>query len=204
MLLLLLACAPHPVAPTVPAPVAPRTVERPWVAVFDTTAGTFLVEVHPDWAPLGAARFRELIDQHVWDGARFYRVLPGFAAQWGLAADPAVSKHWQALPIQDDPPGAPNRRGTVALAATGEPNSRSLQAFVNLADNPTLDALGFRPFGEVIQGMDVVERFYSGYGEALGGAGHPDQLTALDQGEPYFAASFPRLDQILTVKAAPL
>lgn len=193
MTLLLLACASRAPAPPVVAPSAPPAG---WTASFHTTKGDFVVAVHPEWAPIGAARFAELIDAKVWEGARFYRVIPGFVAQWGAAADPLVSAAWAERSLRDDPPQVSNWRGTVSFAATGAPNSRSYQAFINLADNRFLDEMGFAPVGIVSSGMDVVDQIYGGYGE---GANGPQQLRVIAEGEPYLAASFPDLDTILTV-----
>ncbi len=197
MLTLLLACATTR-APVTP-PVDPTT---PWHARLDTTEGEVLLLVHPEWAPRAAARFGELVEADAYSGARIYRVVPGFVAQWGLAADPKVTATWQARPIRDELPRTNNRRGTVTFAASGAPDSRSLQVFVNLADNRHLDRSGFAPFAEVIAGMDVVDRWYSGYGEGAPMGTGPDQPTAMMQGEAYFARAFPELDQIRDVERA--
>lgn len=192
MILLLLACAGRAPAST-PVVAPPPTT---WTAQFETSKGAFVVTVHPEWAPIGAARFAELIDAKLWEGARFYRVIPGFVAQWGAAADPTRSAAWAERSIRDDVPQVSNWRGTVSFAATGAPDSRSYQAFINLADNRYLDEMGFAPVGLVTTGMEVVDQIYGGYGD---GPNAPQQLRVIDEGEAYLAASFPDLDRILTV-----
>src|ERR1700733_10653523 len=112
---------------------------------LDTSRGPVVIEVTRADAPIGADRFYNLVKAKYFDGARFFRVIPGFMAQFGLAADPAVSKAWD-VPIQDDPVKTSNVRGTVTFAATGSPNSRSTQLFINFADNARLASQRFAPF----------------------------------------------------------
>jgi peptidyl-prolyl cis-trans isomerase A (cyclophilin A) len=162
---------------------------------FNTTKGPFTVLVHRDWSPRGADRFYELVSLHYFDGNYFFRVLPGFIVQWGINGDPKVAKDWSVLNIPDDPPKITNKTGTVTFATAG-PNSRSTQVFVNLNDNGRLDAQGFTPFGEVSEGMDVVQKFYSGYGEGAPNGSGPDQNAITDIGNPYLEEHFPRLDHI--------
>jgi len=160
---------------------------------FDTTKGPILIEVTRDLAPIGADRFYNLVKAKYFDGARFFRVAPGFVVQWGIAASPDTTKAWD-VPIQDDPVKTSNTRGTVTFAATAAPNSRSTQLFINLADNARLDAMGFAPFGKVISGMDAVDQINPQYGEK------PDQQAAEQQGNSYFESNFPRLDYIKTAR----
>ena len=160
---------------------------------FTTSKGPFVVEVHRDWAPNGADRFYELVNNHFYDEARFFRVVPNFVVQWGIQADPAVQLNWRTKTIPDDPVAQTNRRGTITFATSG-PNSRTTQLFINLADNPRLDALGFAPFGQVISGMSVVEGLYSGYGQT------PDQNQIQMQGNAYLQSQFPKLDYIQTAR----
>src|SRR5579871_3861457 len=133
-------------------------------AKFTTSAGDFIVEVHRDWAPLGADRFYNLVRRGFFTNASFFRVVPGFVVQFGLSADPAVNNAWHQAVIQDDPVKQSNKRGTLVFATSGA-NSRTTQLFINFADNAPLDRMGFAPFGEVIEGMDVVDKIYAGYGE---------------------------------------
>ncbi len=159
---------------------------------FVTSRGPFVVEVHPDWAPTGAKRFRDLVQDHYFDGARFFRVVPNFVVQFGLAADPAKTKKWNTS-ITDDPVTHTNRTGAIVFATAG-PNTRTAQLFINLASNQSLDEQGFAPFGEVTDGMDVVQKIYPGYGET------PRQDLIEQQGNEYLIANFPKLDYIKTAK----
>ena len=160
---------------------------------FDTTKGPFTVEVHRDWAPLGADRFYELVKAGFYDGARFFRVVPAFVVQWGIHKDPVTQYTWRTKTIADDPVTQSNRRGTVTFATSG-PNSRTTQLFVNLADNASLDGQGFAPFGQVISGLNVVMNLYSGYGQT------PDQQQIQLQGNAYLTSQFPNLDYIRTAR----
>src|SRR5580692_5989420 len=130
---------------------------------MDTSRGLVVIEVTRALAPNGADRFYNLVKAKYYDGARFFRVIPGFMAQFGIAADPAMTKVWD-VPIQDDPVKTSNVRAAVTFAQTSEPNSRSTQLFINYGDNSRLDASRFAPFGKVTKGMEVVDKIYSGYG----------------------------------------
>ncbi len=163
---------------------------------FSTTKGPFTVLVHRDWSPHGADRFYELATLHYFDDNYFFRVLPGFIVQWGINGDPKVAKDWSVLNIADDPPKVSNKPGTVTFAAASSANTRSTQVFINLNNNTRLDPQGFTPFGEVSEGMDVVEKFYAGYGEGPPTGTGPDQNAITDIGNPYLEEHFPRLDHI--------
>ena len=134
-------------------------------AKFTTTAGDFVVEVHRDWAPLGADRFYNLVRYGYFTNAAFFRVIPGFVAQFGLSATPAINKVWDTAKIADDPVVQSNKRGTIVFATAG-PNTRTRQFFINYADNSRLDGMGFAPFGTVVEGMDAVDKMYANYGES--------------------------------------
>ena len=164
-------------------------------AKFTTTKGDFVVEVTRAWAPLGADRFYNLVKNHFFDGAAFFRVLPGFVAQFGLSPRPEVSGVWATAAIKDDPVKESNLTGYLTFATSG-PNTRTTQLFINLADNRSLDGMGFAPFGKVVDGMDVVKQFYSGYGEGAPGGSGPDQGRITNEGKPYLDKNFPRLDSI--------
>jgi peptidyl-prolyl cis-trans isomerase A (cyclophilin A) len=166
-------------------------------AKFTTTKGDFVVEVTRAWAPLGADRFYNLVKNHYFDGAAFFRVLPGFVAQFGLSARPEVSRAWASANIKDDPVTQSNLTGYLTFATAG-PNTRTTQLFINLADNQTLDRMGFSPFGKVVEGMDVVQQFYSGYGEGAPGGHGPDQGRIRNEGKTYLDKNFPLLDSIKT------
>ncbi|MGH7690906.1 MAG: peptidylprolyl isomerase, partial [Gemmatimonadaceae bacterium] len=135
---------------------------------FQTSRGPFTVAVTRALSPNGADRFYQLVTSGYFTDVRFFRVVPGFVAQFGMNGDPTVNAEWTAKTIPDDSVRATNARGTLVFAKSG-PNSRSNQLFINLADNARLDAMGFPPFGHVISGMSVVDSIYSGYGE------QPDQ-----------------------------
>lgn len=162
-----------------------------WKAKFETTKGDFVVEVHPDWAPIGAARFEELVTSGYYDGNKFFRVVPGFMVQWGMHGDPATNAKWQDNGIDDEPVKQSNRRGLITFAKRGIPNSRTTQLFVNYGNNGNLDGMGFAPFGEVIEGMDVVDAINAEYGES------PDQMAIRAEGNAYLEREFPRLDGII-------
>jgi len=158
-------------------------------ASFTTSAGNFTVQVHRDWAPLGADRFYNLVRRGFFTNASFFRVVPGFVVQFGLSADPAVNKVWDEAKIQDDPVKQTNKRGSLVFATAG-PNTRTTQLFINFGDNTRLDGMGFAPFGEVVEGMDVVDKIYSGYGE------QPRQDLITAQGDAYISKNFPKIDKI--------
>jgi cyclophilin family peptidyl-prolyl cis-trans isomerase len=179
----------QPAAPAEkPAPPAPAA--NTYKVRFVTSKGPIVLEVHNDWAPIGAAHFRELVKAGYYNGARFFRVVPRFVVQFGLAAKPSVTKKWDKA-IKDDPVTQTNRTGSLAFATMG-PNTRTAQIFINLVSNQRLDSQGFAPFAQVIEGMDVVEHLYSGYGE------NPDQEAITKQGNAYLEKNFPNLDYIKT------
>jgi len=160
-------------------------------AAFDTSVGSFVIEVHREWAPKGADRFYNLVMNGFFDNARFFRVMPGFMVQFGINGDPEIQKHWANANLQDDPVTQKNLRGYVTFAKTGSPNSRSTQVFINFADRNTfLDSQGFAPFGQVISGMDVVDKINAGYGEK------PDQMRIQAEGNKYLNSQFPKLDYV--------
>lgn len=164
-------------------------------ARFSTTKGDFVIAVHRAWAPRGADRFYNLVRSGYYDGVRFFRVLPGFVAQFGIHGDTAVSKAWRDRVIQDDPVRRTNVRGMVTYA-TGGPGTRTTQVFINYGNNDALDAQGFAPFGQVVEGMEVVDALYSAYGEGAPRGRGPEQYRLQVEGEKYLARQFPRLDQI--------
>ena len=163
---------------------------------FETSQGPFTVEVHRDWGPHGADRFYELVRDRFFDGQKFFRVRAGFIAQFGLHGDPHVIAKWKSRTIPDDPVKQSNVRGTLAYAMTG-PGTRSTQIYINLADNSRLDNEGFAPFARVVDGMDVVDRLYSGYGESAGGGMRGGKQGPIEEdGNAYLERNFPKLDLI--------
>jgi cyclophilin family peptidyl-prolyl cis-trans isomerase len=175
--------------------------ETPVPAVFrvkiETTAGHFVIEAHRDWAPHGVDRLHELVITKFFNDSRFFRVVPGFVAQFGIAGKPAVAQAWRYKTIPDDPVIKSNLRGFVSYAMTG-PDTRTTQLFINLVDNSRLDAQGFAPIGQVVEGMEVVDKLYSGYGETSGGgmrAGKQDKL--FEEGNAWLDRDFPKLDKLI-------
>ena len=167
-------------------------------ANFDTSKGTFVIQVTRDWAPIGADRFYNLVKNGFYDDVRFFRVIDGFMAQFGIHGNPAVQSAWRNANLQDDPVKGSNKRGMVTFATAG-PNTRTTQLFVNFGNNTGLDRQGFAPFGEVVQGMDVVDKLYNGYGEGAPSGKGPNQGRMQTEGNAYLNKEFPRLD---FVKAA--
>ncbi len=172
-------------------------------ANFDTTKGRFVVQVTRDWAPAGADRFYNLVKNGFFNEARFFRVIPNFMVQFGMHGDPKVQKAWQTARLRDDPVKQGNQRGRIVFAHAG-PNSRTTQLFINFRDNSrALDGQGFASFGEVVEGMDVVDRIYSGYGESSDGGGKgPTQARIAAEGNAYLGKSFPQLDYIKSAAIA--
>ncbi len=162
---------------------------------FQTTKGTVLIEATRDWAPLGVDRFYNLVRIGFFKEAAFFRAVKDFIVQFGVSGDPAVNKVWSIATIPDDPPGMSNKRGYLAFAKGGA-NSRTTQLFINLKDNPDLDGSGFVPVARVIEGMDVVDGLYTGYGE-LHPVGNGPRFQLLNlQGNTYLKMHFPKMDYI--------
>jgi len=162
---------------------------------LETSKGDIIVQVHKEWAPLGAERFIELVKSGFYDKARFFRVVAGFMVQFGITGDPNVQAKWREAIIQDDPVTQSNTRGKLSFATKG-PGSRTSQVFINLVDNVRLDQAGFAPFAEVVSGIEVVDQLYSGYGEGAPRGSGPDQSLIQTQGNAYLERDFPRLDFI--------
>lgn len=161
---------------------------------FVTTKGEFTVHVTRAWAPVGADRFYNLVKHRYFDGCAFFRVIPGFVAQFGISPYPVVAKAWDNAKIKDDPVVHHNTPGTVVYAAEQAKNTRTTQLFINFGDNTrNLDPQGFAPFGEVTgNGMDVVKQFYGGYGGDL------DQEAITNGGAAYIKSKYPQMDSIKT------
>jgi homoserine O-acetyltransferase len=181
---------------TQPAPEVYRVLIK-------TTKGNITLEVTRALAPRGADRFYHLVEVGFYNDSRFYRVITGRFAQFGIAGDPAIAKIWQNERFPDDPVKDTNVRGTFAFAMTG-PDARTTQIYVNTGDQSRLDAMGFAPFGKVVEGMDVVDSLYAGYAEQSGGgmrAGHQGKL--FDEGNAYLDREFPLLDKLLRAEIVP-
>jgi peptidyl-prolyl cis-trans isomerase A (cyclophilin A) len=201
--------APKAALPSEPSPEAkrkalldPKSAEinqqapPTYTVKFETSKGDFIVAVHRDWAPAGADRFYNLVRMGYYDDVRFFRVISGFMAQVGINGDPALNAVWKDAAIKDDPVTQSNTRGRVTFAMRGTPNSRTTQIFINYANNSSLDQQRFAPFGEVIEGMEVVDSLYAGYGEGAPRGGGPDQGKIQSNGNAYLKMRFPKLDYI--------
>lgn len=171
------------------------------VITLTTSAGEIEILVRRAWSPRGADRLHYLASHRFFDGARFFRVVPGFVVQFGLSGTPPVDSAWSERPLADDPVKGSNKRGTIVFATSG-PNTRTTQLFINLADNAQLDAMGFAPLGVVRKGMDVVDRLYMEYGEGAPMGNGPDQMRLKRDGNQYLGALFPKLDSIVRTVAA--
>jgi peptidyl-prolyl cis-trans isomerase A (cyclophilin A) len=210
-LLLLAAAAPaqqtaaKPKSPAQPKKAAKASDQAPVVyqARFETSKGVFVIEVTRAWAPRGADRFYKLVKSGYYDGCRFFRVIAGFMVQFGINGDPAANATWNGATLTDDPVVKSNLRGFVSFAMRG-PDTRTTQVFINFDDrNANLDGMGFAPFGRVVEGMEVVDSLYSGYGEGAPRGRGPDQGRIQEEGNKYLAARFPKLDYIVKAVIVP-
>jgi peptidyl-prolyl cis-trans isomerase A (cyclophilin A) len=172
-------------------------------ATEQPTSTFFIVEIKPEWAPLGAQRFLQLVESKFFDNCRFFRALPNFMAQFGIAADPKATAYWRKKNIPDDPVIASNERGYLTYAMAG-PNTRTSQLFINFRSNAFLDKQKFAPFGRVVEGLETaVDAIYTGYGEGGNGKGTdgkgPNQNMLNNKGEAYLQELFPKLTIIHSV-----
>ena len=163
-----------------------------FTALFETSAGNFKIQVTRDWAPRGADRFYNLVRHGFFDEQRFFRVVPGFVVQWGMSGDPELNKVWNDAVILDDMVKQSNKRGRITFAAQSRPNTRTTQMFINYGDNLNLDGMRFAPFGEVVEGMEVVDAINAEYGQ------QPSQGQIGGRGNAYLEENFPSLDYIKT------
>jgi peptidyl-prolyl cis-trans isomerase A (cyclophilin A) len=196
-----------PPAPKKAAPAAAADLLKPgtlkarspevYKVKLTTTKGDVIIQVNRVWAPIGADRFYNLVRGGFFKDAAFFRTIPNFMTQFGIPARPDVAAAWAHADLIDDRVTQSNKRGMVTFAKTSLPNSRSTQIFINYGDNVFLDPQGFAPFGQVIQGMDVVDKFFSGYGDS------PDQGRITAQGKAYLDKSFPNLDHIVNAVVMP-
>lgn len=169
---------------------------------FETTKGNFTVEVTRSLAPQGADRFYNLVRSGYFKDVAFFRVIPGFMCQFGIHGDPKIAATWQKAQIPDDPVKGSNTRGAITFA-TGGPNTRTTQLFINFGDNSRLDSTGFSPFGKVSEGMDVVDKINGEYGEGAPGGRGPNQRRIQTEGNPYLKKDFPNLDYIKSASVLP-
>lgn len=162
---------------------------------FETTKGPFVVEARSDWAPKGAERFYNLVHHGFFTDVAFFRAIDGFMVQFGISGSPTIAKAWKDAVFPDDPVKQMNRRGNISFATSG-PDSRTTQMFINYVDNFRLDKMGFAPFARVVEGMDVVDSLYKGYGEGAPGGRGPSQGRIQAEGNAYLGKDFPELDYI--------
>jgi cyclophilin family peptidyl-prolyl cis-trans isomerase len=167
---------------------------------FETSRGPFVVRARRPWAPVGVDRFYHLVQLGYYDDNRFFRVIEGFMAQFGIHGNPAVTEAWRGLEIPPDSVRQQNIRGTVTFAMRGTPDTRTTQLFINFGDNSNLDAMGFAPIGAVVEGMGVVDSLYAGYGDGYPDGSGPEQERFMRNGNAYVTASFPKLDYIKTAR----
>ncbi|GAX13569.1 hypothetical protein FisN_3Lh137 [Fistulifera solaris] len=152
-----------------------------------------IIEVRPDWAPIGAAHLLELVEAQFYDDCRFFRVLPNFVVQFGINGNPSIQLEWKTKVLQDDPVKESNKRGTLTFATSGK-NTRTTQLFINLNDNAALDQQGFAPIGEVIEGMEYIDKISSNYRE------RPNQGQIVNKGNAYLLQEFPELSYITSMR----
>ncbi|MCA9443875.1 MAG: peptidylprolyl isomerase [Candidatus Omnitrophica bacterium] len=182
--------APEPAAATAEASSWPETAPDVFKVKLECSHGDIILEVHKDWAPIGVEHFYELAKMGFYDGARFFRVVPGFMSQFGISGDPEMTRKYGEKNIKDDPVKLSNTPGMVTYAKTMAPNSRSTQLFINTGNNTFLDGQGFAPFARVVEGLDVVKKINSEYGEK------PNQMKIRTEGNEYLNKAFPNLDYI--------
>lgn len=178
---------------------APATV----MADVETSRGTFTLELIRDWSPRGVDRFYNLARLGYYDDSRFYRVIAGFIAQFGMAGDPAVARAWGQRRLPAEPVREHNVRGTIAFAQY-KPTDRTTNVFINLRHNPQLDTLKFTPIGRVVKGMEVVDSLYAYYGEfpaADEPLGNPKRLAR--ESNKYLDEKFPNLDHVIKITIRP-
>jgi len=180
-----------------------KTAPAEFKVKITTSQGPFTLTIHRTWAPLGADRFYNLVRGGYYDNVRFFRVIRGFMCQFGIHGDPSVSASWKEARISDDPVIETNTRGRLTFATSG-PNTRTTQLFISFNNsNARLDAMGFAPFGEVTEGMDVVDKLYAGYGEGAPQGTGPNQGRIQAEGNAYLKELFPELDYIKKAELLP-
>jgi peptidyl-prolyl cis-trans isomerase B (cyclophilin B) len=133
------------------------------VVVMDTSKGKITIELFEDKAPITVKNFLRYVDEKHYDNTIFHRVIPDFMIQGG-GYDPNFKEKESYAPIKNEAGnGLSNKRGTVAMARTQVPDSATAQFFVNTKDNPFLDRanardkVGYAVFGQVTDGMDIVD-----------------------------------------------
>ncbi|HUU32771.1 MAG TPA: peptidylprolyl isomerase [Vicinamibacterales bacterium] len=180
-----------------------ETAPETYNVKFDTSAGEFVIKVTREWAPNGADRFYNLVKHGFYNDARFFRAVPNFMVQFGLHANPTITKVWQNARIPRDKVTQSNRKGFITFAMGASPDTRTTQVFINFRNNTNLDGMGFAPFGEVVSGIENVDKIYTGYGEGAPRGGGPPQARVANEGNAYLIKSFPKMDYIKTATIEP-
>jgi peptidyl-prolyl cis-trans isomerase A (cyclophilin A) len=166
---------------------------------FETSRGPFVMEVHHAWSPWAADRFYYLVRRNFYDSAAFFRVLPGYIAQFGINGNPQIAASWQQRLFPDDTTRhESNLRGRISFASAG-PHTRNTQLFINLRNNASLDQ-SYAPIGEIVEGMNVVDSLWSGYGDGPPGGKGADQSRIFAEGNRYLMQDFPKLDYVKTAR----
>jgi peptidyl-prolyl cis-trans isomerase A (cyclophilin A) len=207
------ACKKSPEPRAIAVPVQKAALDKPesltdkapdvYRARLATSKGDIVIEVHRDWAPLGADRFFNLVKYGYYNETRFFRVVSGFMAQIGIHGKPEMNSIWRDQRIADDPVKKSNLRGFVSFATAG-PGTRTTQFFINYADsNSRLDSMGFAPFGQVTSGMDIVDALYAEYGEGAPQGRGPNQGRIQSEGNAYLLRDFPQLDYVKEATIVP-
>ncbi len=163
-----------------------------FLAKFITTFGDFVISFERSSAPIGIDRFYSLVKAKYYEDILIFRAINNFMFQFGIHGDPEINAIWKERKIADDPHQTlSNKRGTISFASAG-PNTRSHQLFINLVDNSRLDNAGFTPLGEIVEGLEVIERVNTEYGE-----NRPTfQRLFSERGNPYAHEQHPKLDRI--------
>ena len=180
-----------------------ETAPETYNVTFDTSIGAFVIKVTRAWAPNGADRFYNLVKNGFYDEARFFRAVPNFMVQFGLHANPTITKVWQSARIPLDKVTQSNKKGFITFAMGATPDTRTTQVFINFRNNTNLDSMGFAPFGEVVSGIEVVDKIYTGYGEGAPRGSGPPQGRVAAEGNAYLIKSFPKMDYIKTATIQP-
>jgi len=170
---------------------------------FDTSAGEFVIRVTRAWAPNGADRFYNLVKNGFYDDVRFFRAVPNFMVQFGIHGNPAVAKVWQSARIPPDKVTQSNKKGFITFAMGATPDTRTTQVFINFRNNTNLDSMGFAPFGEVVSGIENVDKIFTGYGEGAPRGSGPPQARVVAEGNAYLTKAFPKMDYIKTATIVP-
>jgi cyclophilin family peptidyl-prolyl cis-trans isomerase len=199
----ILTAADHPALRNPADPFWQTHAPAVYRVLIESTQGAFTMEVHRDWAPIGADRFYNLVRTGFYDDSRFYRVTTRFA-QFGIAGRPDVAAVWRSVAIPDDPVRESNTRGRFAFAMTG-PDMRTTQIYICRTDMSAQDKDGFAPLGTVVEGMDVVDKLYDGYSESAGGGmrgGNQGRIFA--EGNAHLDRDFPKLDKLVRAAIVPV